>query len=271
MWSRGQPRREEAAQLLFLGIASGYATADGVIVEPVDNLGRWPFVLKSASGASLSALVEVKLARNGRFRNGLSASIPRYRPVELHDVCWILVLELTTKDVARITEINAALSGFDADARPAVKFVDASWTSNTGGSPTTNITITAGNNSPVHLGDRMGDSFNVQGDVTGSAMGRGAVVWARDITSFKDVVNRSELDEALKTALNDSRDAVETANLSQTDMGVAIDTLGQLTEEFQKPAINKGRLAQLGDKLKALVPLTGEFLGALIKGYTGLP
>ena len=66
-----RPKREEAAQLLFVGITKAYCIANNVDLSREVNLGCGPVDFKFSAGYKSRALVEVKRANNGKFLNGL--------------------------------------------------------------------------------------------------------------------------------------------------------------------------------------------------------
>ena len=107
----------------------------------------------------------------------------------------------------------------------------------------------------------MGDETNIQGDVIGSAVGKGASVNARDIKVFKQTVDASTtLDDDLKQKLKEARDTIEEAELSEQDKDDAVDSLGKLTEEVQKPEPDMSRVQRLWTFIKDVVPIVGTIL-----------
>jgi hypothetical protein len=112
----------------------------------------------------------------------------------------------------------------------------------------------------------MGDRINVGGDVTGSAVGSGAVLWARDITSFKNTVDRSTaLSAELKQKLAQARDIIEGEPLSPGDMADAVDTLGKMAEELQKPERDESRLKRLRENIKGIAPAAASALASSVE------
>jgi hypothetical protein len=69
LWNDGyyDEKPEEAAQLLFKGIAQSYCESNGIVLDREVELGRGPVDFKFSNGFERRALLEVKKLRNGRF------------------------------------------------------------------------------------------------------------------------------------------------------------------------------------------------------------
>lgn len=74
----GTEKPEEAAQLLFRGIAEHYCKANGIIIDREVNLGRGPVDFKFSNGQAFRALLEIKKVHNSKFWNGLEEQLPSY-------------------------------------------------------------------------------------------------------------------------------------------------------------------------------------------------
>lgn len=74
----GSDKPEEAAQLLFLGMAQHYLRLYDVELDREVELGRGPVDFKVSSGTIFRLLIEVKKAHNGKFWHGLEAQLPSY-------------------------------------------------------------------------------------------------------------------------------------------------------------------------------------------------
>lgn len=83
---------EEAAQLLFKGIAQSYCQANNIVVDREVNLGRGPVDFKFSNGYQQRALVEIKKLHNGRFWNGLTTQLPSYLKSDECKLGWYVVL-----------------------------------------------------------------------------------------------------------------------------------------------------------------------------------
>lgn len=71
-------KREEAAQLAFMGMAREYLRLFGVEVDREVELGRGPVDFKVSSGRNIRLLIEVKKDHSGKFWNGLEDQLPSY-------------------------------------------------------------------------------------------------------------------------------------------------------------------------------------------------
>lgn len=110
---------EEAAQLVFLGMAQQYLRVFNVELDREVELGRGPVDFKAASGASIRLLIELKKAHNGKFWNGLTAQLPSYLTSDAASEGWYIALryrdnkssEARMKELPRMVANVAATTG----------------------------------------------------------------------------------------------------------------------------------------------------------------
>lgn len=88
----GSEKPEEAAQLLFLGLAQNYLRLFDVEVDREVELGRGPVDFKIARGTRCKIIIEVKKAHNGRFWNGLENQLPSYLVSDDAPEGWFMAL-----------------------------------------------------------------------------------------------------------------------------------------------------------------------------------
>lgn len=98
LWDGKREKPEEAAQLLFLGIAKSYCEANGIVVDREVELGRGPVDFKFSNGFEHRALLEVKKMENTRFWNGLEDQLPSYLSSDGHRNGWFLVVQFRSGD-----------------------------------------------------------------------------------------------------------------------------------------------------------------------------
>lgn len=107
LWNdNGPPKGEEAAQLLFLGVIKHYCKANDIDISREVNIGRGPVDFKVAQGYQFRCLLELKLARNTRFWNGLSRQLPTYQEAEDVRIGYFIVVVQSEEDLGRLTEID---------------------------------------------------------------------------------------------------------------------------------------------------------------------
>jgi len=112
-------------------------------------------------------------------------------------------------------------------------------------------------------GTHVGDKINIGGDAISAVVGSHASLKAHDITAYKQVVDRSlSLDEDLKRALKEAREALEREDLSEADKGDATDDLGKLTDELQKPEKDVSRVRRLWNHIKDIAPPVASILSS---------
>ncbi len=107
LWNdNGRPKPEEAVQLLFLGTVAHYCRANDIDVTPEADIGRGPVDFKVSRGHHLRAHIEVKLASNSRFWNGLERQLPTYMRTEGVRLGHFLVVVQSQADLRRLSEIG---------------------------------------------------------------------------------------------------------------------------------------------------------------------
>jgi hypothetical protein len=103
------PKSEKAAQLLFLGIIKHYCKANDIDVSPEPNIGRGPVDFKVSHGYSFRALIELKLARNTKFWNGLKKQLPTYMEAEKVKHGYFVIVICSDTDIDRLKDIRKAI------------------------------------------------------------------------------------------------------------------------------------------------------------------
>jgi hypothetical protein len=106
------PRSEKASQLLFLGIVKHYCKANNIDVSPEANIGRGPVDFKISQGYKNRTILELKLARNSKFWNGLKSQLPTYLKAESTSDGYFIVILYTNADVERISGIQQIADEF---------------------------------------------------------------------------------------------------------------------------------------------------------------
>jgi hypothetical protein len=101
-----RPKGEEATQLLFTGIAKHYCKANNIDISKEANLGRGPVDFKFSQGYRNRVLIEVKLARNSKFWDGLGLQLPKYLEVEEIKFGYFVIVCYTEKDFSKLNGIQ---------------------------------------------------------------------------------------------------------------------------------------------------------------------
>jgi hypothetical protein len=93
LWDqRHHEKPEQAAQLLFRGLAQEYCRANDISLDAEVNLGRGPVDFKFSSGYRRRAHLEIKKLHNGKFWNGLYGQLPPYMRSDDVTDGWFLAL-----------------------------------------------------------------------------------------------------------------------------------------------------------------------------------
>jgi hypothetical protein len=131
LWNDNKTSKgEKTCQLLFLGVVKHYCQANNIDVSREPNIGRGPVDFKASKGYSQRVLLEVKLARNTRFWNGLTRQFPTYLKAEEVKDGYFLVIVFSERDLERLSDIQAVVQQVNdanrchirvrsVDARPA--------------------------------------------------------------------------------------------------------------------------------------------------------
>lgn len=124
----GHAKHEEAAQLLFFGLANAYCEANDLAISPESDGGRGPVDFKFAAGYELSVIVEVKLSRNKALKQGFTKQLPTYMRAErsLRGVYLVVdngasarTMQSFTKLVSDSRSSNLSVRYVDGKPRPS--------------------------------------------------------------------------------------------------------------------------------------------------------
>ena len=111
LWNdNGKSKSEKAAQLLFLGIVKHYCQANNIDISPEPNIGRGPVDFKVSIGQDMRALLELKLARNGKFWNNARKQLPTYLQAERIKNGFFVVIIFTDNDTKRLRGIKSTVT-----------------------------------------------------------------------------------------------------------------------------------------------------------------
>ena len=77
--------------------------------------------------------------------------------------------------------------------------------------------------------------------------------------------NSTTLSSELKQKLATAREVIESEQIPVTHRNDAIDSLGKLAEELQKPQRDEGRLKRLWENIKAIAPAGASILASSVE------
>ena len=106
----GSPKSESACQHLFLGIVRHYCIANNIDISPEVNIGRGPVDFKMSRGSEFNAMIEMKLAKNSKFWNGLERQLPKYIDAENAKIGKFIVIAFTENDVKKLKNIRGRVA-----------------------------------------------------------------------------------------------------------------------------------------------------------------
>ena len=123
----GQPRRESAAQRVFLGISFLSCRDQDIDITPEANMGRGPVDFKFSKGFAAKVLVETKLAKNTRWLKGVTAQLPAYKKSEQCSLSEFVLIKHNDIHDQKILDLQkAAESAQQRGLDIGVTIVDAS-------------------------------------------------------------------------------------------------------------------------------------------------
>lgn len=124
--SSDNPKREEAAQKLFYGIADSYCEANDLDLSRETNAGRGPVDFKISKGYNGRVLVEAKLTTNPQLLHGFEIQIEEYKKAEKTQFGIYLVIDVTGGSETRIKKLQKLISDNKAAGSrvPEVIFID---------------------------------------------------------------------------------------------------------------------------------------------------
>jgi hypothetical protein len=89
-----------------------YCQANNIDVSPETNIGRGPVDFKLSDGYINRTILELKLARNTKFWNGLTSQFPTYLKAEGISRGYFIVIVFTETDIERIRDIQQVLDEY---------------------------------------------------------------------------------------------------------------------------------------------------------------
>lgn len=107
----GSEKPEEAAQLLFLGMAQHYLRMFDVELDREVELGRGPVDFKLSRGTRIRMVVEVKKTHNGKFWNGLDTQLPIYMQSDDCNEGWFVAIQYrsTRSSIQRMRDLPSSV------------------------------------------------------------------------------------------------------------------------------------------------------------------
>lgn len=111
LWNdNGVEKNEEAAQLVFLGIAKAHCKANNINVDREVEIGRGPVDFKFSNGHTFRALLEIKKLHNGDFWQGIERQLPTYLEGDDCQYAWYVAIQyrpggISAKRAPRLTEV----------------------------------------------------------------------------------------------------------------------------------------------------------------------
>jgi hypothetical protein len=114
LWNDNKtPRSENTAQQLFLGIVKHYCQANNIDISREPDIGRGPVDFKVSHGYTLRALLELKLAKNTKFWNGLEKQLPTYQKAENVEIGYFIVIVYSDQDIERLKDIRTRVQSIN--------------------------------------------------------------------------------------------------------------------------------------------------------------
>lgn len=124
------------------------------------------------------------------------------------------------------------------------------------------LMIVTGDNPTIQEVENINMSnVRTEGDGNIIASGTSVTINARDISVFKEIVDRSAtFDADLKEKLKEAREAVDKLNLPTADKEDVTDQLSKITSELDKPKPDIGRVERFWSRIKDVAPTVAIIL-----------
>ncbi|WP_295230355.1 hypothetical protein [uncultured Chryseobacterium sp.] len=107
LWNDNKtPKKEEAAQLMFVALTKSLCKANNIDLSREANLGRGPVDFKFSQGYKHRALIEIKLAKNNRFWDGVRLQLPKYMETEDITKGYFLVVCYSQKEIEKVVGLQ---------------------------------------------------------------------------------------------------------------------------------------------------------------------
>ena len=116
-------RREESVQILFKGILDSLCKANNIDFTREVNQGMGPVDFRFSCGYRNRVLLEIKLAQNTHFWNGLTKQLPQYMEVDSCQYGIFLVVVYTDKEMEQIKDIERICSETECEYGIELKVV----------------------------------------------------------------------------------------------------------------------------------------------------
>jgi len=100
--SKPTPRDEKSGQCLFWGIVLSYCKANNIDISREVETGRGPVDFKFSSGYKNRVLIEIKLAKSSRLKQGFENQLPTYLKAQQVQHGYYIVIFYIEKELKQI-------------------------------------------------------------------------------------------------------------------------------------------------------------------------
>ena len=119
------PRDESAVQCLFFGIVSSYCQANNIDPSREVETGRGPVDFKFSSGHNYRALIEMKLAKSTKLKQGFEKQLPAYLKAQQIKHGYYVVIFYTKKEFERVEKVFEEVKSKHGSLQGQVIIIDA--------------------------------------------------------------------------------------------------------------------------------------------------
>jgi hypothetical protein len=121
--SKTKGKKEEACQLLLYGIVKNYCVANNIDITRESNVGRGPVDFKFSYGYNDRALLEVKLARNSKFWDGIEKQLPQYLKSEQITYGYFMVIAYNEKELKKANDVEKVIGSVCKETGYMIKII----------------------------------------------------------------------------------------------------------------------------------------------------
>lgn len=126
--NRRKPRNEDTVQCLFASIATSYCRANNIDISREPETGRGPVDFKFSSGYQKRALVELKLAKSSKLKQGRLKQLPTYLKAQQIQYGYYVIIVYFEKELEYIKKMLNEVEAIDfGDLQFQIDTIDASF------------------------------------------------------------------------------------------------------------------------------------------------
>lgn len=119
-----KPHREDVAQLLFYAVSDAYCQANNIDINREPNPGSGALDFKFSRGYNLKHVVEIKLSKHSKLKDGYFVQLPEYLSSEKGSSGTYLAIQVSNSKNLKILK-NMVKKAINPNSLPKLEIIDA--------------------------------------------------------------------------------------------------------------------------------------------------